>query len=99
MCSVVLSSKNNITSRKSRLCCFCEERINIGDKYDIRNGIGEGVFISMKMHPECHAYEMSSDKPVNMDWYECPDGPAFEHKQAIAYVLDVGINHILRERS
>lgn len=74
--STCISSKDGVIARKQHRCVLCGEPILVGDKYDQRNGVGDDGFWSVRMHPECHAYE--SNDTVDPDWYEDVSEPAFE---------------------
>lgn len=39
--------------RKPHRCWFCDQRINIGERYGRRVGADGGDFWVMKFHPEC----------------------------------------------
>lgn len=84
--SLCLSSKDGVKARKPHHCCLCGERINVGDLYDKRAGVGDGAVWTMHMHPECHAYE-NSPGAVDPDWYEDVSEPAFERKEAISFAM------------
>jgi len=81
--STCLSSKDGVKARKPHRCCLCGQRIDAGELYDARTGVGDGCMWTMKMHPECHAYEQK-DGVVDPDWYEDVSDPAFERADAIA---------------
>jgi hypothetical protein len=83
--SVVLSSTKGVKARKPHQCDLCFEMIEKGSIYDKRTGAGDGQMWTMHMHPECHKYEQSPERPVDPDWYECIDSEAFDRKDAIAY--------------
>lgn len=83
--STCLSSKDGVRARKQKWCALCNEPINVGDLKDVRSGVGDG-FWTMHMHPECHRYEQSPEKPVDWEWYECGGEPAFERAEAARYV-------------
>jgi hypothetical protein len=91
--SDILSSKNGVTARKRKQCCFCEEMIEIGDLKDVRNGVTCGDFWAMHMHPECHIYE-GKKGTVDPDWYEDSWGPAFARADAIEYAKTKGGDHV-----
>ena len=87
--STVLSQKEGIKARKTHQCVFCQELINAGELYDKRNGVDGGDMWTMKMHPECHAYERKVG--VDSDWYECVYDPAFARKVAIEATAIPGV--------
>lgn len=41
------------TARKLHRCSYCNEDININDKYTFQKGNYEGRWFESKMHPEC----------------------------------------------
>lgn len=87
--STMLSFKDGVKARKKHRCCLCGESIAVGEIHDTRTGVdgGDG-FWTMRMHPECQAYEQSPkmrDLLYDSDWYEDVSEPAFARAAAKAY--------------
>ena len=82
--SACLSEESGIKARKRHRCALCCEPIEIGEIYLRRNGVDGGDFWTMKMHPECHAYE-GVKGVVDEEWYESAYDPAFDRADAIAH--------------
>ena len=85
MSIICLRSKEGVKARKSHRCDFCGEKVNIGERYDIRVGADHHGLWTMRMHPECHKYEQK-DGIVDPDWYEDISEPAFYREDAIKNV-------------
>ena len=49
------------TARKTHRCIWCGEAIAVGEKYEDRRYMFEGVFSRDKTHPECLTAMESSD--------------------------------------
>lgn len=79
--SLCLSSTDGVKARKPHRCDLCGERINAGELYDKRSGVDSGDFWTMRVHPECHAYE-NSPGAVDPYWYDCVYEPAFDRQDA-----------------
>lgn len=85
--STYISSREGVKARKQYRCCLCGEGIAVGELHDTRTGIqaGDG-FWTMRMHPECHAYEQTPEmREALVDWYEDISEAAFERKDAVAF--------------
>ena len=87
--STCISWKDGVKARKSYLCCLCAEGIAVGGLHDTRTGVATGDgFWTMRMHPECHAYEQSPKIRAHLhdwDWYEDISEAAFDRSKAIAH--------------
>lgn len=81
--STLLSWKDGVRARKKHRCVLCVEPINAGELYDIRTGVDQGDCWTMKMHPECQAYERIPGA-VCEDWYDDICEAAFTREQALA---------------
>jgi hypothetical protein len=82
--SDVLSERNGVRARKKHRCVFCGSPIAVGSLYDVRTGVDSGTMWTMKMHPECHAYEQAPGV-VDPDWYEDVSEPVFSFTEACLY--------------
>lgn len=47
-------------ARKDHRCRLCGEKILKGEVYQRENGLFEGDFQSIKMHPECHEQDQKN---------------------------------------
>ena len=54
-------NRSEPTARKPHCCCYCERRIEVGDKYTRWTGIYDGDFISSAAHPKCLAFRQTMD--------------------------------------
>ncbi len=69
--------------RKARAihrCFFCNEYINIGDRYHFRAGASEGRIHTMKIHPECDEATKNWD---SMDYETFSEGEMTRPTQII----------------
>jgi len=81
--SICLTQQHGVTAKKQHWCALCGERIPAGSRYDLRKGVADG-FYTMRMHPECHRYEMTPEvhrRLNDWDWYEDISEPAFERSE------------------
>ncbi len=81
--SLCLSSREGVIAKKHYRCDFCGEIIEVGTRHDTRSGVGDG-FWTMRMHPECHRYEQTSEVGKQLhdwDWYDDVSEPAFERSE------------------
>lgn len=55
LCKVMsqcVKQSSGVRARKRHRCFFCDEWIEVGERYNRRTGINDGWWI-MHMHPEC----------------------------------------------
>jgi hypothetical protein len=81
--SLLLATKDGVKARKPHRCCLCGVRIHQGELHDTRRGVSDGAVWTMRMHPECQAYEQKPGT-VDPDWYEDISEPAFDRADALA---------------
>jgi len=74
-----LSSKKGVAARKEHKCTMCGESILVGEKYDTRNGVDDGDFVTMRMHPECNEASIAWDEA---DWATFEPGGMVRGKDA-----------------
>lgn len=96
--NVMLSEARGVRSRKPRRCCLCGEGIGIGEAHDTRTGVDYGDMWTMRMHPECHAYE-GKRGAVDPDWYEDVSEPAFNRADAIAAMANESACNVGQRRT
>lgn len=85
--STYLSSREGVKARKRYRCDLCGEDIAVGELHDTRTGVETGTgFWTMRMHPECHAYEQTpAMRNALVDWYEEISDPAFDRADALTH--------------
>jgi hypothetical protein len=59
-----------VTTRKLHQCCWCGERIKLGDKAQSRTYNMDGDLVSDYMHPECNvaSIQVVSDEGCFIEW-------------------------------
>lgn len=90
MSATVISSKSGVRSRRVRRCDLCGGRIEQGALQDVRTGVSDDGWFTMRMHPECHQYEGTpaiSRELRDAYWYEDCVEPAFDRADAIVFSL------------
>lgn len=50
---------------KQHRCWYCDQHIEVGERYGYRTGVTDGDFWAMRFHPECDA---QTDTWSSEDW-------------------------------